>query len=579
MKISDSNKIQTLISQGRYFEARSQGEELLKAGTNPRISQLLALTLSKSGAPEAALEFLVPLFNEFPSDPETAGILGGVYKQLFRKTQESHFAILSRDTYLNNFNLTNNYYTGINAATMSAIAGHSRQGKEIAAKVIASLEGTQEDVWTLATMGEAHLLIKERTKALDYYFKCRKMAGSNWGSINSVYHQLWLLKHYFNVPSDLLSIFKPPGVAAFTGHMIDHPGRENVRFPASIEGEIKQAIVGTIKSSNIHYGYCSLACGGDIIFAESLLEAGGELVLIMPFNVKDFVEVSVKFAGDSWVNRFEKLRSKCEVRYVTEESYKGDDNFFFFQNKAIFGGAMLRSRLQLNEPMLVTVLSSLDLNARNGGTRESLKLWPNQDRVINIDPDLYTSAMGTTPSAPATLTNQSYSTPENSLVDPQAELRHLLILIFDLVKTEKPELDRLFELLTQKATHLPVHPETTQVTNHRLTMTFTSVRGIIALANMIKASLNEKEIGKCRISLHAGPITVIGEDENPIVSGKKLEACFNLHSMVSTGAVYGSDFFTALMALEEKDIEVEFAGIVDIDGNQNKHEVFKIYLS
>src|SRR6476620_11687579 len=143
--------IETLINQGKYFEARSKAEEALKQSDELRFKQLYALSISKSGAPEIALEIMEPVYKQFPDDPESAGILGSIYKELFKKNQSTAFAIKSRDTYFKNFTTTQNYYTGINAASMSAMAGQASRGREIANQVTSLLENNSEgDFWKLA---------------------------------------------------------------------------------------------------------------------------------------------------------------------------------------------------------------------------------------------------------------------------------------------------------------------------------------------------------------------------------------------------------------------------------------------
>ncbi|MBY0433313.1 MAG: DUF4071 domain-containing protein, partial [Cyclobacteriaceae bacterium] len=112
--------IETLVKQGRYFEARAKLSVLTADSVSMRSNQLYALAMSKCGLPEAAMQFLEPIYKQFPDDPETAGILGGIYKEIFIKTKDQRYAILSKETYLKNFTATKSYYTGINAATMSA---------------------------------------------------------------------------------------------------------------------------------------------------------------------------------------------------------------------------------------------------------------------------------------------------------------------------------------------------------------------------------------------------------------------------------------------------------------------------
>jgi hypothetical protein len=124
-------EVEQLINSGKYFQARVALET--STYTNDmRSIQLLALALSKTGVPEKALTMLESLHNENPNDPETAGILGGIYKELFKKKRSSELAMQSRETYLKNFSITKSYYTGINSATMSAIVMQGSKGRAIA---------------------------------------------------------------------------------------------------------------------------------------------------------------------------------------------------------------------------------------------------------------------------------------------------------------------------------------------------------------------------------------------------------------------------------------------------------------
>ncbi|NJN42641.1 MAG: DUF4071 domain-containing protein [Flammeovirgaceae bacterium] len=327
--------LEELIGQGRYMEARLLCEK--EKEPTLRYSQLYALALSKSGSPKQALNYLEPVFTKHPDDSETSGILGGIFKELFRVTQDSSYAVRSRDTYLQNFSATKNYYTGINAATMSAIAGQMRKGREIAVEVIQVIDKDTTEFWELCTLAEAHLLLKDKQESVDLYFKARAIAHSDWGKISSVYNQLWLIDHYTSVPKEVMKAFSPPAVAAFVGHMIDSPTREKPRFPAGIETQVRNALKSAVQTNNIRIGYCALACGGDILFAEAIEEVGGEVNISLPFKPADFIELSVRFAGENWVDRFNRLIEKYPVRLITDEGYGGYNDLFSFESKIILG--------------------------------------------------------------------------------------------------------------------------------------------------------------------------------------------------------------------------------------------------
>src|SRR5688572_32480368 len=64
-------EIESLITHGRYLEASHAAKDRLKTSGDLRLKQLYALAMSKSGAPEAARDFLEPIYKGSDPDPET----------------------------------------------------------------------------------------------------------------------------------------------------------------------------------------------------------------------------------------------------------------------------------------------------------------------------------------------------------------------------------------------------------------------------------------------------------------------------------------------------------------------------
>ncbi len=103
--------------------------------------------------------------------------------------------------------------------------------------------------------------------------------------------------------------------------MIDAPGRAKPRFPPSCEHIVGGALRRAIDELDARVGVSALASGADILFAEALLERGGELHLILPLNVEEFLEQSVRPSGDDrWEERFHAIRGRA-----TREEIIGDD--------------------------------------------------------------------------------------------------------------------------------------------------------------------------------------------------------------------------------------------------------------
>ena len=550
MKLEIEN-LENLVNHGRYLEAR---ELAMRLKDDPqvdhlRVDQLLAISLSKSGSPEQALAHLDLAYRRNPEDPETAGILGGVYKDLFRKLQDSKYAILSRDTYSKNFSITKNYYTGINAATMSAIAGKAVQGREIANAVIALIESTANSVWEFATLGEAYLLIKNRDRSVDYYIKARQSAGNDWGKVLSIHNQLWLLNHYVPVPKEIFRIFAPPVVMAFAGHMVDAPNRATPRFPAVIETKVKDAIKGAIRTLNASIGYCSLACGGDILFAEAMVEEGREVHVLMPFNKSDFTNTSLAFAGEHWVNRFEALQTKYPNTFITQDHYGGNDDLFSLLGKVIFGAAILRSQTYHQEPFLLTVLSEFDMKRREGGTRDTIQMWPYPQRYNNINPDVMYTAAEIVPS------KVSVSRQEQTIIPNRPVLFTACFELADVLPMERERIEKLIKSLAgEEQLSFKVYEE-------QETSIVIGLETEIALMDIVRSVWNStapfKPEKPIRIGLHVAPVYIHSAEED-----SDIKLLRSITRYAPKGSISASIGFASVLALYPKKFQLDYAGVI-----------------
>ncbi len=562
--------IEELINQGRYLEARIKVNEVKNHSEDLRLTQLHALALSKSGTPEAGRDILEPLLASHPENSETAGILGSIYKELFKKNQQTTFALQSRDTYLENFTKTNNYYTGINAASMSAILMQTRKSREIAAAVITIIHPDTTDFWELATLGEAWLLNKNKDKSLDYYVKARKSAGTDWGKITSVYHQLWLLNHYVAVAKDVLKMFQPPNIVAFTGHMIDAHDRSTPRFPEALSADVKQAIKNTIRTQHAQIGYSSLACGGDILFAEAMEESGGEVNLFLPFAEKDFIETSIAFAGQEWIDRFHRLVEKFPPTYITKDAYNGNDDFFQFLSTIVFGLAVLRSSLQHTEPSLITVLSTIDLKRKRGGTRDAMRLWPYPTKIININPDEF----------PASISHQQHAGPaapsKNFIKDPDQPILFMLYTELDHLPTMVG--NKIVTALKTAIALTGLTPNTFASNGGKILLGFDSYNYLLeCLPSIFQAAHAARADQQIRVGLHCGSLVLKKvENEMKSATGKEVEFLKTIYTLTPAGACCASDYFSSILALETKKYGLGYMGMI-ADEEKLSRTIYRVH--
>jgi tetratricopeptide (TPR) repeat protein len=544
--------VDQLLGSGRYFEAHLQAESASKKNSHPQLIAQLGLALSKMGAPERALETVAPVYQNHPDNPEVAGILGSIYKELFKKNQQTSFALLSRDTYLKNFVATGNYYTGINAATMSVMAGSNSKGKEIATQVIERVEKLEAGFWELATLGEAHLLIKNKARAVDYYVQARKKAGNDWGKITSVHNQLWLLNHYLPVASEILKLFAPSNVIAFAGHMIDAPTRATPRFPSHIESQVKESIRNSIRTQNARIGYSSLACGSDILFAETILEEGGEINILLPFKAEDFIQTSVGFAGSDWIERFQRLRNNNSVRFITQAEYQGNDALFTLLGRVVLGAAIHRSRTNHVSTHLLTVQSEIDLKQNKGGTRDVATYWPGNLNHVNINPDIFLSPVTTN----STLSHPQNTRKENS----QQALLYLAYLGGD--ETVMAEATKTLDSLLQASPEIKTGLAPVK-RNDAMLVAFNNEAGALEFisTSMKRVKLiNKTKTARAALHLGVAPVSQAGFE----ASGVLLEA-ETLGGKATINTILASHSFAALLSLSPRPYKIEQAGYMQAE--------------
>jgi tetratricopeptide (TPR) repeat protein len=541
--------IDQLLEQGRYFEAHLQATTVYRNNPHPQLLAQLGLALSKMGAPEQALETVGPAYQNEPNNPEVAGILGSIYKELFKKNQQTSFALQSRDTYLKNFEVTGNYYTGINAATMSAMAGSTSKGREIATRVIEQVEKLEAGYWELATLGEANLLLKNKPKALEFYLEARKKAGNDWGKITSVHNQLWLLNHYFPVSSEILKLFAPSNVIAFAGHMIDAPTRSTPRFPSSIEPQIKESIRNSIRTLNARIGYSSLACGSDIIFAETILEEGGEINLILPFQINDFTQTSVAFAGQEWIDRFLTIMNHNSVRFITNAEYQGNDFLFALLGRVVLGAAIQRSRVSHVSAHLLTVQSEIDLKRKKGGTRDVADYWPAGLNHVNINPDIFLRH-----SAASNLTEQ---TPSVASIASTQAIAYLAYIGGD--ETVLSEAVKILDSIIQSDPKFKNGLSSLKKVD-ALIVAFPNEQGSLELiANTTKRLRLVNRTKELRAALHLG---VVPTDPAGFENSLALHEIESLGSKAPINTILATHGFAALLSLSPRLYKIEQAGYI-----------------
>jgi hypothetical protein len=318
------------------------------------------------------------LLQDEPVNIEAISYLGRIYKEMwadewiniedeqarYKKAYSTAYWLKRAiDTYLVGYRLDqNHYYSGVNALTLSVLLDNlahqvgdedddpeleslRRQISQLKGAVQFNLESQAQknsgNFWAFLSIGDLAVCTAEDPKEVARaYQKALTLAGQSRFALRSTLAQLNLL---------LAAGFRPEHVKAgitvlhqemdkieqeaqkaqigpqtrdvfiFSGHMIDRPDRAEPRFPAAMEREaaerIDQALDKLDASSNDLAIAPGAACGGDILFIEACLKRNMPVEVLLPYAEAEFIEASVNFAGDDWVQRFYAIRNNPNVSF------------------------------------------------------------------------------------------------------------------------------------------------------------------------------------------------------------------------------------------------------------------------
>jgi|SRR5579875_2158836 len=188
-----------LVKLGRNDDAISMLEQIeTRFPRAIRPQQLRALALARRGQNDdlrKAQRILGTLYEAGERDPETLGIYGRTWMDRYSQSGDRADLEQSRDLYAEAFeNATDDYYTGINAASKSVLLGTPEdleRAKEYATRVqqIVGTEPHARDYWMTATVGEVFLLLGRFEEAARTYKAAVAMARAETGSHSSTWKQ------------------------------------------------------------------------------------------------------------------------------------------------------------------------------------------------------------------------------------------------------------------------------------------------------------------------------------------------------------------------------------------------------
>lgn len=627
-----------LLKQGEPLLAYNTAQEGLRQWPeNLRLRQLQALSLARSGDVEEAKHLLQQLVAEGVTDAETLGLLARTHKDLGLQAADA----ASRAAHLDaGFRLYRRAYdaaraagaardasyTGINAAAVAVLCGDVDVARQLAREVDdlcrRAAAGHVPDYWTEATLGEAALVLGDAAAARRHYATAARLAGVHYGDVNSSRRQAELLAACLAIDASWVGeVLSVPPVLVYSGHMLDHPSRSTVRFPAALEGAVRHALRERLQRLRPLAAYGSAACGSDLLFLELVQQLGGETHIVLPFPPEEFRSVSVDFAGADWPRRFQRAIAAADSVTITSDHRARDSTSPFEYANLVFTG-MGRLRAQVLQTSLCA-LAVLDAGAAgaSGGTAAIAALWREHGMsyeqvdvsrlrtasggvtLASGDPDA-TGAAGATGTASvrqpgegpgdaaAPEDNPAAPAPGRAKTPPRHEMRAMLFA--DAVGFSQLSEDQIpgfvtgflgaVAALNARTAHGPEHIETS---GDGLYMVFADVatagRYALELSDLIN-TCDREAAGlppdfNLRIALHCGPVYCGWNPvtEAPIYTGPHTSRAARLEPITPPGQVYASSAFAAVAAARGvDDLSLRYIGRLPLAKNYGTLAVYHV---
>jgi hypothetical protein len=563
--------------------------------SEPRLRQLQALALARSGDTERANAALRALADEGLDDAETLGMLARTHKDLaFAAAEaasrsahlEEAFMLYRRgaENAAERADLDGACYAGINAASLALVRGDANEAHALARRVRAWSASMPEagGGWRDATLGEAALILGEADVARGHYERAAVAARGRPGDLASSRRQVRLLApHLPPWHAEATAALRVPPVVAFTGHMVDAPERVSPRFPASLERTVAGRIRDRLAAIAPLAVYSSAACGADLLCLEAARELGIETHVVLPFPQEAFRAASVAFAGASWEQRLATaLESADSVTVTSDHAARGSAASFDYANLVLTGAARLRAHAL--ETDLVGLAACEDEHpSRPGGSADLLRRWRDAGIAVERIP------ISDAPSAPS---HAAPSEPAPATA-PRHEMRALLFA--DAVGYSKLTEDQIpgyiegfLGAVAAYARASPCRYEHVETAGDGLYMVFREVADAGRFALGLSRVANEFDRAawglppgfNLRIALHCGPVHCAHDPlgDRPLFTGPHTSRAARIEPITPPGQVYASSAFAAVAAANGSPFVLSYVGQVPLAKSAGKLGLYHV---
>jgi class 3 adenylate cyclase len=564
------------------------------------LRQLQSLSLLRSGAIHRALRVLQQLKQEGHDDEETLGLLARAHKDLAAQAQDPATRKkqwgIAHKSYLQAYNQTGGYWTGINAATMALLVGQEEKALSLAQQVLREClleleqpqDKNQDLYWLQATLGEASLISKDLAAARRWYMQAARIARDRYGDLSTSRRNARLVMEALDLQAAdkqrLESCFPIPRIAIFAGHLSSPPGRRPLWFPPHLEPVVQERIKALLQRLDIRIGYASIACAADILFLETMLKIKGEINIVLPFAVKEYKKAQVTLVPQgNWGKRFDRLlKQASRVVIASENRTTGNAVVYEYCNLLKHGLANLRAKM-LDAAVVPMAVRDQKPGDGPADTPALVRNWRAQGlepEIIDIGDLLAASQVLELPDGAAVpWLGGSLEPPGEPGKFPQ-EIRAMMFAdvvgYTRLMEEQIPDFIRHFiGTINSLMAEFPYKPLLKNTWGDALYCVFANVSDAGNFSLLLQERISAidwtrhglPEDLNLRISLHAGPVFLYEDPlhQGPYYTGVHVSRAARIEPITPIGQVYASQQFAALVSTRKiTDFICDYVGRVPL---------------
>jgi len=568
------------LKSGDMFALYEHAREAIQAyPDDPKARYFQTLAMARLGEPHAALEYYERNRVAEIGSEDAVALRGRLLKDLAVRSTGPERVDLFRQSsraYRQAFQLSDGYFSGINAATTSFLAGDSEEASQLATAIGQRADIAQpQDYYAAASGAEAMLVRGEVERATSLFADARRRADASPGMVASTARQVALIAGELPISDGqrqaLLASIQPTPVIHFCGHMF------RAGWPE--EAQITHAVRSILDESDVLIAYGPLACGADIVIAEQVLHRGGELHVVLPFAEEDFVRTSVSVGGEEWLPRYEAARKAASsITFATQMRNVSDDQQFAYCSKLVMGLAQLRASIMQADTFQLAVWDGV-MSTGVAGTAADYDLWAKlggKTQIVSVPRDR--------PPLEASSVEVLGNRPSWSLQS---------ILFADFAGFSRLDEDRLSTFLEvvmgRIANVLDRHGDAVLSRNSWGDAIFAVISSPSQAAHIaleIQAELDPELLqeiglppeGGMRISLHHGPIFKHFDavKSSQTYYGTEVTVAARIEPRVPVGSIYTTQPFAAMIESDRNNYHFEYVGMMDLAKNYGVRILYRL---